>query len=442
MSTTKKKTSSVRHTRAVQRDRTKRPLSTPSDEQLTARLTDVIHPATLHLVSYYHQLGLRERLLTLPVMVALVLSLIWRQFSGVSELVRVVRTESLLWAPPLRQLSQQALDQRLRTLPSGLFLRLLQGLLPVFQARWQTRQRPVPPVIAWACTHYTRLLVCDGSTLDALIRKVGLLRELPTHPLAGRMTALLDLASRLPWRLWYEPDPNASDQRCWPQILAALPAGALLLFDLGYTNFTMFLQLTQAQVTFITRAKVNLAYQLEKGLQRRDTVHDLLVWIGRDADRQQVRLIEVLYHGVWYRYLTNELNSQVLPVEYLVALYRQRWRIEDAYAIVKRLLGLAYFWGGAQNTVEMQLWATWLLYAVLVDLTDAVAEALEQPFAHVSLEMVYRSLYFFTQAYHRGEATEVVIYLTANAKLLGILKRPRKPARQQQAASVACAQVP
>ena len=38
----------------------------------------------------------------------------------------------------------------------------------------------------------------------------------------------------------------------------------------------------------------------------------------------------------------------------------------------------------------MQRWATWLLYAVLVDLTDAVAEALEQPMAQVSLEMVYR----------------------------------------------------
>ena len=434
MSKPAKKPSSVRHTRAVQRDRTKRPPSAPPDEHIVARLTELIHPATLRLVSYYQQLGLRERLLTLPVMVALVLSLIWRQFSGVSELVRIIRAETLLWVPPLRKLSQQALDQRLRTLPAGLFLRLLRDLLPVFHARWQARQRPVPAVIAWACTHYTRLLACDGSTLDALIRKIGLLRELSTHPLAGRMTALLDLASRLPWKLWYEPDPNASDQRCWPQILAALPAGALLLFDLGYTNFTMFLQLTQAQVTFITRAKTNLAYHLETALQRRDTVRDLLVWIGRGADRQQVRLIEVLYHGVWYRYLTNELNPQRLPVEYIVALYGQRWRIEDAYAIVKRLLGLAYFWCGAQNAVELQLWATWLLYAVLVDLTDAVAEALAQPFANVSLEMVYRSLYFFTQAYHRGEATDVVVYLAANAKLLGILKRPRKPARQQQPA--------
>ena len=81
-------------------------------------------------------------------------------------------------------------------------------------------------------------------------------------------------------------------------------------------------------------------------------------------------------------------------------MYWQRWRIEDAYAIVKRLLGLAYFWCGAQNAVELQVWATWLLYAILVDLTDAVAAALNQPFAALSMEMIYRSLYFYTHAHH------------------------------------------
>ena len=93
------------------------------------------------------------------------------------------------------------------------------------------------------------------------------------------------------------------------------------------------------------------------------------------------------------------------------------------------MLGLAYFWVGAQNGVALQLWATWLLYAILVDLTDAVAEALNRPFAAISLEMVYRSLYFFTQAYHRGEATDSVAYLAHNADWLGVLKRqrPRPP---------------
>src|SRR5512143_4115438 len=195
--TTKKKASSVRHTRAIQRDRTKRPLSAPPDEQITARLTEVVHPATLQLVNYYYQLGLRARLLTLPVMVAFVLSLIWRQFNGVSELVRVVQQETLLWVSLLPRVSQPALAQRLRPLPAALFLRLLCQIVPVFHARWQARQRPLPAVIAWAQSRYTPLLIGDGSTLDALIRRVGLLRALPTQPLAGRITALLELAARL-----------------------------------------------------------------------------------------------------------------------------------------------------------------------------------------------------------------------------------------------------
>ncbi|MDV7393957.1 hypothetical protein RZS08_21435, partial [Arthrospira platensis SPKY1] len=104
----------------------------------------------------------------------------------------------------------------------------------------------------------------------------------------------------------------------------------------------------------------------------------------------------------------------------------QRWRIEDAYNIVKRLLGLAYFWCGAQNAVRLQVWATWLLYVVLIDLADAVAEALHLPLSAISIEMVYRSLYFFTQARQRGVAIDVVSYLAQNAKFLGIVKRKHK----------------
>lgn len=89
--------------------------------------------------------------------------------------------------------------------------------------------------------------------------------------------------------------------------------------------------------------------------------------------------------------------------------------------IIKRLLGLAYFWCGPQNAVEMQVWATWLLYIVLIDLTDAVAEALNQPFVAISAEMVYRSLYFFTNARHRSETNDVAAFLAADARLFDII---------------------
>jgi len=426
-SSSTKKTSTVRHTRAIQRDRSKRPVVAPPDPVVAGRLTDLIHPQTLSQVAHSHDLGLRERVLTLPVMVALVLSMIWRQIGSVATLLRLLNAEGFLWTSPV-QVSEQALSQRLRVFPAVLFQEVLTGLLPTLQERWQPRRRPLPPELAWAHEHYPAVLAFDGSTLDALLRKVGLLQDYPDSPLAGKMTALLDLCSRLPHQLWYEADAAAHDQRHWPQVLSALPHGALVVFDLGYTNFGMFAELTAAQITFVTRAKSNLAYQVAQVLRKTAAVHEAIVWVGSGRDRQQLRLIEVLVQGTWQRYLTNELDPTVLPTEYAVALYWQRWRIEDAVNLVKRLLGLAYFWVGSANGVELQLWATWLLYAVLVDLTDAIAEELNHPFAALSLEMVYRSLYFSTSAYQRGEASGPIAYLAQKAKRLGIIKRQRKSA--------------
>ncbi len=420
-----RKASSVRHTRAIQKTRVSQPVAAPSDEQIRARIQDLVQPATLAQVSYFHRLGLRERTLSFVVMVAFVLEMIWRQIGSVNALARIVQKEAVLWEQP-RKVSQQALSQRLASLPADLFLRVLSDILPKAQARWMERERPLSPELLWAAERYRSVLAVDGSTLDALIRKLGLLQDLPANPLAGRMTALLDLCTRLPEKIWYESDPQAQDQRFWEAILSVLKAGSLLIFDKGYLNFAIFVKLSQAQVKFITRAKTNLAYKLERTLLCTAAVHDSLVWIGAEETRQQVRLLEVLYRGKWYRYLSNELDDKKLPTAYLVALYWQRWRIEDAYAIVKRLLGLAYFWSGAQNAVEMQLWATWLLYVVLVDLTDAVAEALHLPFSAISIEMVYRSLYFFTHARNRGETDDVVAYLANEAKFFGILKRKRK----------------
>lgn len=111
----------------------------------------------------------------------------------------------------------------------------------------------------------------------------------------------------------------------------------------------------------------------------------------------------------------------MLPAEYVVALYWQRWGIEDSFNVIKRLLGLAFFWTGSINGIQIQVWATWILYAVLVDLTDAVAQALNKPSAALSMEMIYRGLYHFTVAHHRGKADDPVAYLAADAKGLGIL---------------------
>lgn len=424
--TTKRKPSSVRHTRAIQRDRSKRPTVSPSAEVVEQRLAELVHPAIYAQVALYQAMGLRQRVLTLPVMVAFVLSLIWRQLGSVREAVRVLNQEGFLWTSPTA-VSQQAVSERLRVFPAELFERTLIELLPLMHQRVESYQRPLPPAVAHAKRHFTEILALDGSTLDVLLRKVGLLRDDAQAPLAGRLAALLDIASQLPRQIWYEDDSQAHDQRFWERALSALGKGVLLIFDLGFLNHAIFDRLTDQGVGLITRMRQGAAYRVERVIRHSASVRDQVIWLGAGETlcRQPMRLVEFLHQGKWYRYLTNVLDPAVLPAEYVVALYFQRWRIEDALAIVKRLLGLAYFWVGSNNGVQVQVWATWLLYAVLVDLTQAVAEALHQPFRAISLEMVYRGLYHFTQAYHRGDATDPIAYLAAKAKALDIVKSKR-----------------
>ena len=141
-----------------------------------------------------------------------------------------------------------------------------------------------------------------------------------------------------------------------------------------------------------------------------------------------LRLIEIRASKIWHSYLTSGLDPTVLPPYVVADLYRKRWRIEDAFNTVKRLLGLSYLWTGSINGVKLQIWGTWLFYSILVDLGDAIADELSLPFDQISVEMIYRGLYHFSVARQKGLATDPVKYFAApeNRHLLGIVKRKRK----------------
>jgi hypothetical protein len=196
----------------------------PPPAEISAKLIEWVHSSALRTVAEFQRRGLRERLLTLPIMVALVLMMVWRQVEGVTELARLVRRETLLWVPPL-YVSAQALEQRLRCLPADWFRLVLEDVLPRLHAAWLQRQRPLPTTIAWARSRFSHLLVFDAATMDGFQRRVGVLRkpekaggkEKDPAPLAGRITALLHWDARLPWRVWSEVDPAASEPNHGPQ---------------------------------------------------------------------------------------------------------------------------------------------------------------------------------------------------------------------------------
>ncbi len=410
--------------------KTQRPMV--EDRVIAEHLTALLTPAIKSQSGFFRELELRDRILTLPLMVAAVLTLLWRDVPGVTELTRLLETEGFLWCGKIK-VSQQALSQRFLTFPAILFERIFTEILPTLKIRWSNRHhRPLPESVQFTLSQFENIWCADGSTLEALFRKLKSLEEVKPGSLAGKMGVVMDVVTRLPIAIWFLENPRASDTRLENNLLELVPSQTLLLIDRGCYHFQFWQKLIERGVHFITRIKINASIEYQQVFTDSYALRDRLIKIGSGTKKTPfvtLRLIEIRKGKVWHSYLTSVLEPSVLPPYVVIDLYQKRWRIEDAFNTVKRLLGLSYLWTGSINGIKLQIWATWLFYAVLVDLGDAVADELSLPFDHISLEMIYRGLYYFHGASKRGEAQDPVKYFAHPdlQKCLGIIKRRRKP---------------
>ena len=331
------------------------------DEVIAKQLSRLLTPAITNQENYYRKLGLRERILNLPLMMAAVLTLLWRDVAGVREMTRMLARDGFLWCNPTK-VSQQAVSQRFLTFPSELFEKVFKDLLPSLRTAWHSRnKRPLPESIQFTLSRFEKIWILDR----------------------------------------------------------------------GFYHFNFWLQLIDKKVDFITRIKKGASIKVEQIFTDSYGLRDRKIRLGSGTKKTPfitLRLIEVRSGKTWHSYLTSVLDPNVLPPYVVADLYRRRWRIEDAFNIVKRLLGLSYLWTGSINGIKLQIWATWIFYAVLVDLGDAVADELSLPFDDISLEMIYRGLYHFTMAHQKGKATDPIKYFAdPQNRDLGIIKQKRKP---------------
>ncbi|NJK57034.1 MAG: hypothetical protein HC939_14010 [Pleurocapsa sp. SU_5_0] len=126
-------------------------------EHLTVLLTPTIKSQSRH----FRELGLRERILTLPLMVAAVLTLLWRDVPGITELNRLLETEGFLWCGRTK-VSQQALSERFLTFPAILFQRIFDEILPQLKIRWSERHnRPLPDSVRFTLSKFENILLKD-----------------------------------------------------------------------------------------------------------------------------------------------------------------------------------------------------------------------------------------------------------------------------------------
>ena len=330
---------------------------TIDNEAVAKHLEALLAPAVFAQQKYYKQLGCRDRILNLSLMVAAVLTLLWRQVPGVQELNRLLAREGFLWCQ-ITKVTQQSLSERFLVFPSELFERVFKDLLPQLQRNWQQRlKRPLPDSVKIALCNFERIWIVDGSTLEALFRKLKSLEDLKTGQLAGKICTVIDLVTRLPVEVWFHTNPAASDTNFESTLLNLVTAKTLILLDRGFYHFQFLQQLINQEVHFITRLKAKASIKYLKIFSYDHSFKDRLIQLGTGRGGAPVltlRFIEIKVGKTCYSYITSVLDTQILPPYILADLYRRRWRIEEAFYTVKRLLGLSYLWTGSINGVKLQ----------------------------------------------------------------------------------------
>jgi Transposase DDE domain len=314
-----------------------------------------------------------------------------RGFCAQQSLWRLVCLKGL-WDYPRLQLTRQAIYQRLARAPGTALQERFNRITTVLGQRFE-RLCDVP-----YAPFATEIFALDHSTLDAMLRKLKLLREVPRGArqlIPDQLATLFDLRRQLFFRVEYWEEAQRNEKHNVAHWLEVIPAGSLLLFDLGFFAFPWFDQLIEGGFHFVCRQREKTSFVLHQLLYDGPAgpVHlkESLGYLGAyRADRaaHPVRLTEVFAAHGTYRYLTNVLDPALLPAAHVIQLYRRRWDIETAFKLLKSQLNLFLLWSGHQAVVMHQVFASLIIAQVVLALRNEVAQAAKAQLREVSVPLL------------------------------------------------------
>jgi Domain of unknown function (DUF4372)/Transposase DDE domain len=136
--------------------------------------------------------------------------------------------------------------------------------------------------------------------------------------------------------------------------------GTILVMDRGFLSFKWFGQLNQGGVFFVTRIKEDTRYEI---VESRPVTSDTVKsdqWIrltshsGRSNYLEMLRLVTIeTEDGKSLGFLT---NHKTLAASTIAEVYKDRWKIEVFFKLIKQNLKIKSFIGGSANAVWTQIW--------------------------------------------------------------------------------------
>ena len=178
--------------------------------------------------------------------------------------------------------------------------------------------------------------------------------------------------------------------------------GSILVMDRAFCDFGFFAHLTERDVFFVTRRKVNVAYQIVESRPvpdgnnvLGDYVIELTSAQGQKKCPHRLRLVTYFDPETMHRFefLTNNFR---LSARTIADIYKERWRIELFFKALKQNLKIKTFVGTSANALLTQIWTALIAMLLLrfLQLKSKFAWSLSNLVALLRMNLfVYRDLW-------------------------------------------------
>lgn len=302
-------------------------------------------------------------------------ALLFAQLSGLTSLRQIVEglgsQGAALYHLNLRAPCRSTLADASRARPWAVFRDIAAALVPVAAGRLQREGEALIRLL-----DATPLPLKDPrlTWVEAGARTRGLKLHLLYDPRGGRP-------------VWFELTGAKTDDVVAGRA-APLEAGAIYVFDKGYTDYRWWAKIREAGAHFLTRRKTNACRRdiVEHAAQGEAILADRRLKIGHRRPRGgaeenplwDVELREVVVaradQAEPLYLLTNDLTR---PAVEIARLYKERWQIELLFKWLKQNLKIRRFLGRSENAVRIQIYVALIAFMLLRILHDTAARSLK-----------------------------------------------------------------
>jgi hypothetical protein len=281
------------------------------------------------------------------------------------------------------------------TLSIGMFGELAGSLAELFPADVQRG--------ALASLRGYRVVTIDGKTIKRVAKRLKPLRTKGGGVIGGKALVATERSTGLAVAMAADPDGDANDSRLvpdlLPQVRQRLPGARLWVADRGFCDPLQLSRFAEAGDSFVMRYNAKAKFTrddqaaVHEGTDPAERSYtDECGWLGREGNPHRRYVRRVTLHRQEaddVAIVTDLLDPRKHRAEDLLALYRERWGIEQMFQQVTEVFGLERLIGGRPEATIFQFAFCLLLYNQLQLVRAYVSKHQDGETDMVSLEQLF-----------------------------------------------------